>query len=205
MIVLCMIVKRAQYPIRVWLPSAIAAPTPVSSLVHSSTLVTAGLFILIRAKPYDHYAIRDSIIVIMGSLITTVSSYSAYSEYNIKKVVALSTLRQLGVMLTFIGFSQIEMAFCHLIIHAFFKRILFILRGVFLHENINNLDLRCSNSYNKFGYSIITAALAGHITLIGLPITSSFFSKDLSIELSMSNIYIKVSTLILYIVAVEIA
>jgi len=197
MVILCIIVKRAQYPIRVWLPSAMAAPTPVSSLVHSSTLVTAGLFILIRAKPYDHYAIRNSIIVIMGSLITTVSSYSAYSEYNIKKVVALSTLRQLGVILTFIGFSQVEIAFCHLVIHAFFKRILFMLRGVFLHENINNLDLRCSNSYNKFGYSIITATLAGHITLIGLPITSSFFSKDLSIELSISNIYINISSLIL--------
>jgi len=196
-IILCIIVKRAQYPIRVWLPSAMAAPTPVSSLVHSSTLVTAGLFILMRAKPCDHYAVRDTIMVIIGSLITTVSSYSAYSEYNIKKIVALSTLRQLGVMLTFIGFSQVEIAFCHLVIHAFFKRILFILRGVFLHENINTLDLRYSNSYNKFGYSIITATLAGHITLMALPITSSFFSKDLSIELSISNIYIKVSSLIL--------
>lgn len=185
LIVLAAIVKRAQFPFRVWLPAAIAAPTPVSSLVHSSTLVTAGVFILIR---YNNLLTNKFIIIYLriGIVTTFFSSYRNYGEFNIKKIVALSTIRQLGIMFIFIGFNMTIIAFFHLIIHAFFKRTIFILAGIFLHSSFGNLDIRYLNSnYIRYPFVLSTFTI-GNLCLIGIPLFSGFFSKDLSIELSIS-------------------
>lgn len=125
------ITKRAQIPFSSWLPAAIAAPTPVSSLVHSSTLVTAGVYLLIR----HFYMIENMyfIVYFIGLVTITTARFTAIVESDIKKMVALSTLRQLGIIFMAIGLSWSDIAFIHLIIHAFFKAIIFISTGNLIH------------------------------------------------------------------------
>jgi len=187
LILIASIIKSAQFPFRVWLPEAMAAPTPVSSLVHSSTLVTAGLFLLIRYRQ----AITEQInkVVLLAGLIRIIfSSYSAYGEFNIKKVIALSTLRQLGLIFVFLGSKLISITMFHLTIHAFFKRMLFMLAGTLLHNHQGNLDTRwISRSFSTYPLMTATSTL-GNIALIGAPFYSGFFSKDLAMEMAISNI-----------------
>merc|ERR1711887_373671 len=122
----------------------------------------------------------------IGIVTTFFSSYRNYGEFNIKKIVALSTIRQLGIMFIFIGFNMTIIAFFHLIIHAFFKRTIFILAGIFLHSSFGNLDIRYLNSnYIRYPFVLSTFTI-GNLCLIGIPLFSGFFSKDLSIELSIS-------------------
>ena len=186
-LIIAAIVKRAQFPFRSWLPAAIAAPTPVSSLVHSSTLVTAGLFLIIRHTELIIEQIYKWLIII-GVTTILFSSHSAYSESNIKKIIALSTLRQLGLIFLFLGCKQINITMFHLTIHAFFKSILFILAGTFLHNLQGNLDTRYIISNYTSYYLILVSAVIGNLALIGVPYYSGFFSKDLTIEVSISQI-----------------
>lgn len=174
--------KSAQIPFRAWLPAAIAAPTPVSSLVHSSTLVTAGVYVLIRHTEHVHsFQILDYALY-TGTLTMLIARASALAETDIKKIVALSTLRQLGIMVTSIGISWILMAFMHLIIHAYFKAIIFISTGNAIH--VSNRYQSCS----KTGFLLISTPLnsssliTGALRLVGAPFAAAFFSKEPILE-----------------------
>lgn len=181
-IVLAAITKRAQIPFSAWLPAAIAAPTPVSALVHSSTLVTAGVYLLIRFRP-----LIDSSCIVEGLLCTGVltifmSGLGANFETDIKKIVALSTLRQLGLMVIILSFNIPELAFFHLIVHALFKSTLFIRAGFIIHRIKGSQDSRHSRGF------LVSRPVLGVIlgvtnrALCGFPFLSGFFSKDILLE-----------------------
>ena len=128
LIILGRITKRAQVPFSAWLPEAIAAPTPVSTLVHSSTLVTAGVYVLIRFRDYLGEA-EKSILIILSMMTILLAGRSGVFEVDIKKVVALSTLSQVGIMMFTISIGANVVAFFHLLVHAFFKAGIFICVG----------------------------------------------------------------------------
>ena len=173
--------KRAQIPFSAWLPAAMAAPTPVSALVHSSTLVTAGVFVFVRF----YYCIDKNVclIILVRSIITMfIAGLGAMFEADFKKIIALSTLRQLGLIIIEVGLGFIDIAFCHLIVHALFKSVLFICAGVIIHTNRNLQDNR------KLGGLVISSPVlrmifgVRNISLCGFPFLSGFFSKDLILE-----------------------
>ena len=132
LIVISVTVKRAQIPFRIWLPAAIAAPTPVSSLVHSSTLVTGGVFVIFRLFYYLSASLKIYLLI-LGLITTFLSSLRTLGETNLKKIIALSTIRHIGLIIILIGCGNPILRFFHLLIHAFFKCTLFIFSGLFLH------------------------------------------------------------------------
>lgn len=173
--------KRAQYPFRAWLPIAIAAPTPISALVHSSTLVTAGVFIIIRIINNIHPT-RIILLILISTRTALYASISACWEQDLKKIIALSTLRQIAIIIFAISINSLNRTFSHLIIHALFKSLIFICAGIIIHES-SYQDTRI------IGIIIsripLTSSIIGisAIALIGLPFTSGFFSKDIIIEI----------------------
>lgn len=135
--------KRAQIPFSAWLPAAMAAPTPVSSLVHSSTLVTAGVYLLIRFSPslYDFFFF--SFFIFYSGVVTCgMASLAAIHERDLKKVIALSTLSQLGVIMMALGLGFPSLAFFHLVTHALFKALLFVCAGTIIHSVGDVQDVR---------------------------------------------------------------
>jgi NADH-ubiquinone oxidoreductase chain 5 len=142
-IMIAAITKRAQIPFSSWLPAAIAAPTPVSALVHSSTLVTAGVFLIIRFYRFLHsLPYFNSIILFIAVCTIFIAGLSATTECDIKKIIALSTLSQLGIIITSIGLNAPNLAYFHIITHALFKALLFICAGAFINEHLHTQDLR---------------------------------------------------------------
>lgn len=180
---LATITKRAQIPFSAWLPAAIAAPTPVSALVHSSTLVTAGVYLLIRFGLI--LGRLKKIIFILGLLTIIIAGLSALWETDIKKIVALSTLSQLGLIITAVGIGVFQLAFFHLLSHAFFKALLFITVGNFIHLRRNNQDLRFIALPLEKIRITLSFRLVANMSLIGLPFLRGFYSKDLIIENSL--------------------
>ena len=175
--------KRAQIPFSAWLPAAIAAPTPVSALVHSSTLVTAGVYLLIRMNIIIIEINFRKYLFLIGILTMVIAGMTAIIEIDIKKIIALSTLRQLGVMIIILGIGNPILSFFHLISHAFFKAILFICAGIIIHnikdyQDIRKIGFRYFNLH--FSISIIIIA---NISLCGLPFLRGFYSKDFIIEI----------------------
>lgn len=191
------ITKRAQIPFSAWLPAAMAAPTPVSALVHSSTLVTAGIYLLIRLN----YLLSDitCVLIWLGLLTIFISGFAALIELDIKKIIALSTLSQLGVMMFTIGAGEPLLCWFHLISHAYFKAMLFIGAGSIIHSIRDYQDLRKIGSWfinNQFTGRIF---LVGSIRLCGLPFLRGFYSKDSILEqylIAESSILIIFFTLI---------
>nr|UKT59904.1 NADH dehydrogenase subunit 5 [Thrips palmi]UKT59917.1 NADH dehydrogenase subunit 5 [Thrips palmi] len=183
--------KSAQIPFSAWLPAAMAAPTPVSSLVHSSTLVTAGVYIMIRFNYFLSENLKFFLLFI--SLLTMVmSGISGVFEYDLKKIIALSTLSQLGFMMTSISLNLSNLAFFHLVTHASFKALLFMCAGMFIHNFFDNQDIRFFGLMNKnFSFSLSMFNVA-NLSLCGFPFLSGFFSKDLILELFLLK---KVNTL----------
>lgn len=174
--------KRAQFPFSAWLPAAIAAPTPVSSLVHSSTLVTAGVYIIIRFYPsvINFYYFNLSILF-LGILTCILASLRAYFENDMKKVIALSTLSQLGVIFITIGIGEPNLAFFHLNTHAIFKALLFVAGGRIIHT-INTQDLRIiGNCWYSIPFTT-SAIVCANIALCGFPFLAGFYSKDSIVE-----------------------
>lgn len=177
-----------------------AAPTPVSALVHSSTLVTAGVYLLIRFFPMlrrSHLA--TNLLLLLSCLTTLMAGLAALFETDIKKIIALSTLSQLGIMIISTALHAPQFTFFHLITHAIFKALLFICAGTLIHAHINNQDLRIFGNINfSIPLTSITISIA-NIALCGLPYIAGFYSKDIIIELAMSstsNLLIIVLTLI---------
>lgn len=182
-ILLAGVTRRAQLPFSSWLPAAIAAPTPVSSLVHSSTLVTAGIYLFIR-----FYYIITILIVFLGfllvSLLTIMSAgLIACLEVDLKKLVAISTLRQLGIIMFIISLGNLFYCFFHLVNHALFKSLLFLSCGYIILLRAGGQDMRFMGDKFNYRKSIYLILCLSVIRLIGFPFFSGFFSKDISIEL----------------------
>lgn len=184
MVLLAAITKRAQMPFSSWLPMAIAAPTPVSALVHSSTLVTAGVYLIIR---YNRFIIirglNEFLLVISVSTIL-ISGLMANFEYDLKKIIALSTLRQLGLMMSVLGLGGDLLGFYHLLTHAVFKSLLFISAGAIIHSRGDNQDIRYYGNLKDFIPFVIIRFYVSTLALMGYPFLSGFYSKDLIIEVS---------------------
>lgn len=192
-VILASLTKRAQLPFSVWLPMAMAAPTPVSALVHSSTLVTAGVYLLIRFR--DYLIIRGlNIIVIYLSIITMIiSGIMAILEWDLKKIIALSTLNQLGLMIITLRMGYRVLCFFHLLVHAIFKSILFMGAGIIIHFISGIQDIRILGGINKFIPMIIIRFYVSLMSLCGFPFIAGFYSKDLIMEfiylINMNFIY----------------
>lgn len=171
--------KRAQVPFSVWLPAAMAAPTPVSALVHSSTLVTAGVYLLIRFSSYFYRMWAIWLVMITGGIMTSIlAGTCAIFERDMKKVVAFSTIRQLGVMVYSIGFGLVLFSLFHLFMHALFKALLFLCAGELIHCMGGYQDFRVYgglSSYFPFTTSILGGSL---LSMAGFVFFSGFYSKD---------------------------
>ncbi len=175
--------KSAQLPFSAWLPAAIAAPTPVSSLVHSSTLVTAGVYLLIRLNYILGGAGRTWALCLLGVSTILIAGVSAMGEVDIKKIIALSTLRQLGFMFIALGTGLPVLAFFHLSAHAYFKAIIFMGAGGVIHRMGDYQDTRLLGAGRKFLPASLRVFLVGRLSLCGIPFIAGFYSKDLILEL----------------------
>nr|YP_010528109.1 NADH dehydrogenase subunit 5 [Mycterothrips gongshanensis]UXW64211.1 NADH dehydrogenase subunit 5 [Mycterothrips gongshanensis] len=180
--VIASMTKSAQIPFSAWLPAAMAAPTPVSSLVHSSTLVTAGIYIMIRFSYFLTDKMKFFLMVI--SLLTMImSGFSGMMEFDLKKIIALSTLSQLGFMMSTISLGFSELAFFHLVTHAGFKALLFMCAGLFIHSFFDVQDIRGYGMMSKNFSLVLCMFNVANLSLSGFPFLSGFFSKDLILEL----------------------
>ena len=186
-IVISACTKRAQIPFSAWLPAAIAAPTPVSALVHSSTLVTAGVYLLIRINILLRNTNISSVLIITGAFTIFIAGCAAMLEMDIKKVIALSTLSQLGIIIIIIGGGAPVLAYFHLLSHAFFKAMLFICAGIIIHNIKDYQDIRKISRLKNFIPIVTSVILIANISLCGLPFLRGFYSKDAILELIMIN------------------
>lgn len=182
-ITLAAITKRAQIPFSSWLPAAMAAPTPVSALVHSSTLVTAGVFLLIRFYPFLHQLNGfNKATLFIGVSTILIARFSAITECDIKKIIALSTLSQLGIIVTRLGLNLPIIAFIHIAIHALFKALLFITAGRLINIHDHSQDLRWFGNLTAQSPVTSSAILISNIALCGAPFIAGFYSKDIIVE-----------------------
>nr|YP_010563526.1 NADH dehydrogenase subunit 5 [Epicauta emmerichi]UBU96210.1 NADH dehydrogenase subunit 5 [Epicauta emmerichi] len=188
LVILAAMTKSAQIPFSSWLPAAMAAPTPVSSLVHSSTLVTAGVYLLIRF----HYSLNDSMMMFMlfiSSMTMFMSGLGANFEFDLKKIIALSTLSQLGLMMMILSLGEYKLAFFHLLTHALFKALLFMCAGGIIHMMGNCQDIRFMGSLTLSMPLTCSFMHICNLSLCGIPFLSGFYSKDLVSEvLSMGYV-----------------
>nr|UPL65358.1 NADH dehydrogenase subunit 5 [Meschia woodwardi] len=180
--------KSAQIPFSSWLPAAMAAPTPVSALVHSSTLVTAGVYLLIRFN-YLILSFDVSFFLLLSTLTMFMSGLGANFEFDMKKIIALSTLSQLGLMMSILFMGYPIISFFHLLSHAFFKALLFLCAGLFIHCVNDTQDIRYMGGLMTF--IPYTGACFGvaNFSLCGLPFLSGFYSKDLILEIMNMNYF----------------
>lgn len=176
--------KRAQFPFSSWLPLAIAAPTPISALVHSSTLVTAGIYLIIRFNIIVKNELNLTINLLLISVVTIfIAGIVALREVDFKKIIALSTLSQLGVIIIIVLRGYEILGFFHIITHALFKALLFLCSGIMIHEFRNNQDLRNYRIRFKVNIIVIGVFFVCRLSLIGLPFLRGFYSKDLILEI----------------------
>nr|YP_010326928.1 NADH dehydrogenase subunit 5 [Ambulyx liturata]UNP54185.1 NADH dehydrogenase subunit 5 [Ambulyx liturata] len=189
MIILAAMTKSAQIPFSSWLPAAMAAPTPVSALVHSSTLVTAGVYLLIRFNLLIVKVFFIKFLLLMGMLTMFMAGISANYEYDLKKIIALSTLSQLGLMMSILSMGFPDLAFFHLLTHAMFKALLFMCAGVIIHMMNNNQDIRYMGGISMYLPMTCLCLNISNMALCGIPFLAGFYSKDLILEMvSFSNL-----------------
>lgn len=199
LVILAALTKRAQIPFSSWLPAAIAAPTPVSSLVHSSTLVTAGVYLLIRFN----YSIRISLInllLVIGCLTIFIAGLGANFEFDLKKIIALSTLRQLGLIIRILSLGEFKLGFFHLLRHALFKATLFICAGCIIHSLSNCQDIRFIGGLVKTLPLTCCIFNISNLALCGIPFLSGFYSKDLILEVVSIN-YLNIFIYLIYFIS----
>nr|BDQ43961.1 NADH dehydrogenase subunit 5 [Pheretima iizukai] len=185
-ILLAAMTKSAQMPFSSWLPAAMAAPTPVSALVHSSTLVTAGVFLLIRFYPFlSSTTWFNQLLLLIAVSTTTMAGLSAMTECDMKKIIALSTLSQLGMMMAAMGLGMVNLAYFHMITHALFKALLFICAGTLINSHMHSQDLRWMGNITTQMPTTTSCFILANMALCGAPFMSGFYSKDMIVESSI--------------------
>nr|URH16587.1 NADH dehydrogenase subunit 5 [Pericapritermes sp. 4 SH-2021a] len=188
LIVLAAMTKSAQIPFSSWLPAAMAAPTPVSALVHSSTLVTAGVYLLIRFSPAFGYGLNVILLLVSG-LTMFMAGLGANFEFDLKKIIALSTLSQLGLMIMTISIGLSGLAFFHLLTHALFKALLFMCAGGVIHSMGDSQDIRFMGGMSVYMPFTSSSLMVSNFALCGMPFLAGFYSSDFILEMfSMSYI-----------------
>nr|UNO54308.1 NADH dehydrogenase subunit 5 [Amblyomma sp.] len=185
MILVAGMTKSAQIPFSAWLPAAMAAPTPVSSLVHSSTLVTAGVYLLLRFHFLFKLSINCEILMKISLLTMLMSGINAFFENDLKKIIAFSTLSQLSLMMISISLEMINLAFFHLVMHAIFKSMLFLCAGLIIHSFFGMQDIRFLGNFSNVSPLISSTMMVSILSLMGFPFIGGFYSKDLIVELFM--------------------
>nr|UBD09496.1 NADH dehydrogenase subunit 5 [Grapsus albolineatus]UKS08545.1 NADH dehydrogenase subunit 5 [Grapsus albolineatus]UYC29009.1 NADH dehydrogenase subunit 5 [Grapsus albolineatus] len=200
LMVVAAMTKSAQIPFSAWLPAAMAAPTPVSALVHSSTLVTAGVYLMIRFSSALEGSAMQSMLLIISCLTMFMAGLGANFEYDLKKIIALSTLSQLGVMLSILALGYPDLALFHLLSHALFKALLFMCAGVVIHSVSGYQDIRFMGCLVKFMPLTVSFMTVANLALCGFPFLAGFYSKDTILEVAFMS-WINTVALLLYILA----
>ena len=177
--------KSANIPLHSWLPGSMEAPTPVSALLHAATLVTAGIYLLIRVSPILEYSSTALLVItIIGSTTAFIAATSGLLANDLKRIIAFSTISQLGYMMMAIGLSQYNVALMHTVNHAFFKALLFLGAGAVIHSFADQQDVRKMGGLIKFLPFTYSVMLTGSLSLLATPYLTGFYSKDLILELA---------------------
>lgn len=188
LVLIAAIAKSAQLGLHTWLPDAMEGPTPVSALLHAATMVTAGVYSIVRFSfIFEHVPSARNFCVVVGSLTALFGSLVALTQFDIKRVVAFSTTSQLGYMFVACGLSGYHVAMYHLVTHAFFKAFLFLIAGVIIHNLNNEQDFRRMGRLSRFAPITYIFMLIGFLSLSGMPFLSGFYSKDAIIELAFAG------------------
>jgi NADH-ubiquinone oxidoreductase chain 5 len=178
--------KSAQLGFHNWLPDAMEGPTPVSALIHAATMVTAGVFLLIRCSYlFELSPLTLNFIAIVGAITALFGASTGLFFHDLKRVVAFSTCSQLGYMMLACGLERYNAAFFHLVTHAFFKALLFLAAGAIIHSAFDEQDTRKFGGYKRYLPLTYVCFLIGSLNLIGTPFLSGFFTKDLILELAL--------------------
>nr|QNE85968.1 NADH dehydrogenase subunit 5 [Simulium ornatum] len=182
LVILAAMTKSAQIPFSSWLPAAMAAPTPVSALVHSSTLVTAGVYLLIRFNSLLAGNSLGGFLLLVSGLTMFMAGLGANFEFDLKKIIALSTLSQLGLMMSILAMGFPKLAFFHLLTHAMFKALLFMCAGAIIHNMKNSQDIRFMGGLVYHMPMTVACLNTANLALCGMPFLAGFYSKDLILE-----------------------